>query len=172
MKVFMAALATETNTFSPIPTGRAAFMTGRDWFRDDGSRHPPTMANIPLIEWRRLGEADGHDVAESIATFAQPAGTTLRGVYEELRDLLLADLRAATPVDVVLLFMHGAMVAHGCDDCEGDTLERVRAIVGPRTTIGIELDLHCHLTEEMRQSADVIITYKEYPHVDIGERAE
>lgn len=171
MKLFMAALATETNTFSPIPTGRAAFMTGRDWFRDDGSRRPPTMANIPLIEWRTLGEADGHDVAESIATFAQPAGTTLRDVYEELRDLLLADLRAAMPVDVVLLFMHGAMVAHGYDDCEGDTLERVRAIVGPLATIGIELDLHCHLTERMRTHADVIITYKEYPHVDMAERA-
>ena len=171
MKLFMAALATETNTFSPIPTGRAAFMTGRDWFRNDGSRQPPTMANIPLIEWRRLGEVDGHEVAESIATFAQPAGITLREVYEELRDLLLADLRAAMPVDVVLLFMHGAMVAHGYDDCEGDTLGRVRAIVGPDATIGIELDLHCHLTERMRTHADAIITYKEYPHVDMAERA-
>ncbi len=171
MKLFMAALATETNTFSPIPTGRAAFMTGRDWFRNDGSRHPPTMANIPLIEWRKLGEAEGYEVAESIATFAQPAGTTLREVYEELRDMLLADLRTAMPVDVVLLFMHGAMVADGYDDCEGDTLERVRTIVGSRATVGIELDLHCHLTERMRVHADLIVTYKEYPHVDMTERA-
>jgi microcystin degradation protein MlrC len=171
MKLFMAALATETNTFSPIPTGRAAFMSGRDWFRNDGSRHPPTMANIPLIQWRRLGQADGHEIAESIATFAQPAGTTLREVYEELRDMLLADLRLAMPVDVVLLFMHGAMVAHGYDDCEGDTLERVRAIVGPRATIGLELDLHCHLTERMRTQANAMITYKEYPHTDMAERA-
>ena len=92
MKLFMAALATETNTFSPIPTGRAAFHT-RDCFRNDGSRHPPILGNIPLIEWRRRGEADGHEVAESICTFAQPAGITLRDVYEELRDTLLADLR-------------------------------------------------------------------------------
>lgn len=171
MKLFMAALATETNTFSPIPTGRAAFMTGRDWFRNDGSRHPPTMANIPLIEWRSLSEAEGHEVVESLATFAQPAGITLRFVYEELRDLLLADLRAAAPINVVLLFMHGAMVADSYDDCEGDTLERVRAIVGPGVTVGIELDLHCHLTERMRAHADVIVTYKEYPHVDMAERA-
>src|SRR3954452_25566929 len=106
MKLFMATLATETNTFSPIPTGRAAFMTGREWYRHDASRQPPTIANIPLIAWRRLAEADGHTVAESICTFAQPAGTTLRHVYEELRDMIMADLRAAMPVDVVLLFMH------------------------------------------------------------------
>ena len=170
MKLFVAALATETNTFSPIPTGRAAFVE-REFFRDDGSRKPPRLANIPLIEWRRLAEAEGGRVAESISTFAQPAGNTLKHVYEELRDTLLADLKAAMPVDIVLLFMHGAMVAEGYDDCEGDTLSRVRAIVGDEVTIGIEIDLHCHLTEEMREAADVIVVFKEYPHTDIPERA-
>ncbi len=167
----MATLATETNTFSPLPTGDAAFGGGREYYRDDGSRHPPTLANLPLIAWRRLGEMEGHQVSESLCTFAQPAGTTLRHVYERLRDTILDDLRAAMPVDVVLLFMHGAMVAHGYDDCEGDTLARVRALVGPGVAIGIELDLHCHLTEQMRTSADAIILYKEYPHTDVADRA-
>jgi microcystin degradation protein MlrC len=171
MKIFMATLATETNTFSPLPTGWAGFTGGREWYRHDASRQPPTIANIPLIAWRRLGEADGHTVTESICTFAQPAGTTLQPVYEGLRDMLLDDLRAAMPIDIVLLFMHGAMVAFGYDDCEGDTLTRVRAIVGASATIGLELDLHCHLTETMRTTADAIILYKEYPHVDIGDRA-
>lgn len=167
----MATLATETNTFSPLPTGDAAFGGGREYYRDDGSRHPPTLANLPLIAWRRLGEADGHQVVESLCTFAQPAGTTLRRVYERLRDTILDDLRAALPVDVVLLFMHGAMVAHGYDDCEGDTLARVRELVGPGVAVGIELDLHCHLTERMRVAADAIILYKEYPHTDVADRA-
>lgn len=171
MKLFMATLATETNTFSPILTGRAAFMGERAWFRNDGSRHPPQIANIPLITWRRLGEADGHTVVESICTFAQPGGTTVRSIYEELREMLLADLRAAMPVDAVLLFLHGAMVAEGYDDCEGDVLARVRDIVGPDAMIGVELDLHCHLTEQMRTNADILVTFKEYPHDDIGERA-
>ncbi|WP_204314704.1 M81 family metallopeptidase, partial [Stenotrophomonas maltophilia] len=67
--------------------------------------HAAVTANIPLIAWRKLAEAEGHELAESICTFAQPAGTTLRAIYEELRDTLLADLKAAMPVDVVLLFM-------------------------------------------------------------------
>ena len=171
MKIFFATLATETNTFSPIPTGRAAFMSDRDWFRTGGSLHPATLGNRALIEWRALATADGHEVAESICASAQPAGTTLRNVYEELRDMILEDVRKAMPVDVVLLCMHGAMVADGYDDCEGDTLARVREIVGPNATVGIELDLHCHLTELMRASADAIITYKEYPHTDVAERA-
>jgi microcystin degradation protein MlrC len=171
VKFFIATLATETNTFSPIPTGMPAFTEGREYYRNDGSRHPPSLGNIPLIEWRRLAEADGHTVAESICSFAQPAGTTMQNVYETLRDMVLADLRAAMPVDVVLLFMHGAMVAHGYDDCEGDTLARVRDIVGSDAVVGMELDLHCHLTELKREKADVIIAFKEYPHIDVAERA-
>ncbi|GJD47831.1 hypothetical protein OPKNFCMD_0543 [Methylobacterium crusticola] len=168
-KLFLAGLATETNTFAPLPTGRSAFLA--DYARRDGSRNPPRLSNLGTITWRRLAEADGHAVVESLTTFAQPGGITLRDVYEELRDTLLADLEAALPVDAVLLFMHGAMVAEGYDDCEGDTLARVRAMVGPGVTVGIELDLHCHLTETMRAAADVMVIYKEYPHTDIAERA-
>jgi microcystin degradation protein MlrC len=170
MKIFMANLATETNTFSPIPTGRESFM-GVGYFRRDASLSPANHGSVALIAWRGLAEADGHEVVESICAFAQPAGTTLRHVYEELRDMLLADLRAAMPVDVVLMKMHGAMVADGYEDCEGDTVARIREVVGKEAVIGLELDLHCHLTEEMRTSCDAIITYKEYPHIDVAERA-
>jgi microcystin degradation protein MlrC len=170
MRLFMAGLLTETNTFSPMPTGRASFM-GAMYFRHDASRQRPVWTNIPQIAWRRRAEADGIEVAESLAAGAQPAGLTVRAVYEALREMILADLRAAMPVDIVLLNMHGAMVAEGYDDCEGDTLARVRAIVGPKAVVGVELDLHCHLTELMRENADLIVLYKEYPHTDVAERA-
>lgn len=160
MRVFTATLATETNTFSPIPTGSQSFNRGR------GQSDVASMA-----AWRRAGEADGHTVVESIVAIAQPGGPTVRLVYESLREELLEDLRAALPVDVILLYLHGAMVAEGYDDCEGDVLERCRAIGGERAVIGAELDLHAHLTKGMLAAANVIISYKEYPHTDIVDRA-
>ena len=74
------------------------------------------------------------------------------------------------PVDMVLLGMHGAMVAEGYDDAEGDLITSVRQIVGPDVPIGGELDLHCHLTQQMADDATVLIAYKEYPHTDILAR--
>ena len=68
--------------------------------------------------------------------------------------------------------MHGAMVAEGYDDCEGDLLARLRAVIGPDAVMGGELDLHCHITPLMLEAATALVTYKEYPHIDIGERAE
>jgi microcystin degradation protein MlrC len=170
MKLFMAALLTETNTFSPLPTGRAGFF-GERYHRTDGSRHPPAWGNIALIEWRRMAEAEGIAVQESVCAQAQPGGITVRAVYEELRDTILADLRAAGPQDIVLLNLHGAMVADGYEDCEGDLTARVRAIVGPDAVIGVELDLHCSITTELCDAATLIVTYKEYPHTDIADRA-
>src|SRR6266849_3729439 len=89
-----------------------------------------------------------------------------------MRDEILEQLEAALPVDGVLLGLHGAMVAHGYDDVEGDVIERVRALVGPKTVIGVELDPHCHLTLKRVRLADVIVLYKEFPHTDVVERAE
>jgi microcystin degradation protein MlrC len=109
-------------------------------------------------------------VTETITCFAQPGGPTVRSAYEELRDTILEDLRSAKAVDVVLLMLHGAMVAQGCDDCEGDIIRRVREIA-PDAVIGIELDPHCHLTRAMVSEADIIIIGKEYPHTDFDDRA-
>jgi len=169
MKIFIASLATETNSFSPMPTGYLTFE--ETMLMRDASVQPPAMGTAPVITWRKLGEADGHTVIESLSTFAQPAGPTVRSVYEAFRDEILDDLKKAMPVDMVLLFLHGAMIAEGYDDCEGDVLARVRAIVGPEVPIGCELDLHCHLTQQMLDATGILVTYKEYPHVDVPERA-
>jgi microcystin degradation protein MlrC len=64
------------------------------------------------------------------------------------------------------------MVADGYDDCEGDLLARVREIAGRRAVIGAEFDPHAHLSELMVASADVLVAFKEYPHIDVRERAE
>ncbi len=87
-----------------------------------------------MATWRTLAQADGHTVVESIAAVAQPAGLTVRAVYESLRDELLADLERALPIDAVILYLHGAMVAQGYDDCEGDVLERCRRLAGNDAT--------------------------------------
>ncbi len=171
LRTFIAALGTETNTFSALPGGLETFQETM-LFRGDATAHPPRLFSEPLHVWRRLTEEHQGRVSESVAAFAEPAGKVPQAVYESLRDEILADLERALPVDMVLLSIHGAMVATGCDDCEGDLLARVRALVGPDVIVGGELDLHCHLTPQMLASADVLVTFKEYPHVDASARAE
>jgi microcystin degradation protein MlrC len=170
MRVFSAALATETNTFAPMPTGLSSFHE-RAYY--PAGAHPDRMQmhSGPLWAARLAGPARGWTLIEGLVAAAVPNGVVTRAAFEELRDALLADLRAALPVDMVLLGMHGAMVADGYDDCEGDLLGRVRAIAGPDAVIGGTLDPHTHLSAAMVDNADLLICWKEYPHTDILERA-
>lgn len=182
-KLFTACLGTETNTFSPFVTSyrnfEETYYTRHGQHGDD-----PFIFAVPLITWRRMAEAKGWDVAESVCAFAMPSGVTLRKDYLRLRGEILEDLAAAMPVDGVLLSLHGAMVIEGydlpeaeqegvdCADGEGDLISAIRAVVGPNVPIGVELDLHCHISQRMLRDADVLITFKEYPHTDFAERAE
>ncbi|QXM24188.1 M81 family metallopeptidase [Elioraea tepida] len=172
MRLFAATLATESNTFSPLPTSLAAFREGVFLRPGEHPDDAPRMCTAPLFVARRRAGKDGFTLVEGSCFAASPAGTTNRADYEFMRDEILGQLKAALPVDGVLLGLHGAMVAHGYDDVEGDILERVREIVGPKVVIGVELDPHCHLTKRRVQAADITILYKEFPHTDVAERAE
>jgi microcystin degradation protein MlrC len=172
MRLFAATIATETNTFSPLPTSLDGYKTGVFLRPGEHPDDTPLMCTAPLWVARRRAKAEGFTLIEGSCFAASPAGTTNRRDYEFMRDEILGQLKAAMPVDGVLLGLHGAMVAHGYDDVEGDIIERVRAIVGPKCVIGVELDPHCHLTLKRIRLADIIVLYKEFPHTDVVERAE
>lgn len=168
MRFLTAALMTETNSFSPFATGWNAFagqgiQRGRDGLR-------PGSATAGVMAAMELARADGHEAFASVAAFAQPAGPTLAAVYEALRDEILRDAAEQGPFDGALLMLHGAMIAEGCEDCEGDLLERLRGVLGPQAFIGAVLDPHCHMTARMAAAADALVLMREYPHTDGLER--
>ncbi|POF62828.1 microcystin LR degradation protein MlrC-like protein [Novacetimonas maltaceti] len=171
MRVFVASLATETNTFSPVPTDLSAF---RGAFYAPPGQHPPTptlcSAVVPALR-RRRGEQE-FDLIEGTCTWAEPGGLVKRQTYEELRDEIVGQLRAALPVDAVVMGLHGAMVAQGYEDCEGDLLSHIRDCVGPDVVIGATFDPHSHLTALRVRNLDVMNAFLEFPHTDFMERAE
>lgn len=172
MRLFSATIATETNTFSPLPTSLAAYREGVFLRPGEHPHDTPLMCTAPLWVARRRAGPENFTLIEGSCFAASPAGITNRADYEFMRDEILAQLKAALPLDGVLLGLHGAMVAHGYDDTEGDVIDRVRALVGPGCVIGVELDPHCHLTLKRVRLADIIVLYKEFPHTDVVERAE
>ncbi|TMJ04830.1 MAG: M81 family metallopeptidase [Alphaproteobacteria bacterium] len=171
MRLFYAALALEANTFLPVPTSYQAFL---DKLYYPPGRHPEEAGHQTgaIAAARATAKRSGFELIEGSCYAAQPGGAASRAAYERMRDEILGQLKAALPVDGAVFNLHGAMVADGYDDCEGDFLERVRALVGPKAVIGVELDPHCHLTIKRCNAADVIVLFKEYPHTDFAERGE
>lgn len=171
MRVFVACLAHETNTFASRRTTLADFES-EGIRRSAQSRANPGLVLTMIDVLREAARKEGHTLVEGLAAVAPPGGLVVQAAYESLREELLSGLRAALPVQAVILLLHGAMTAEQCDDCEGDLIERVRAVVGTEVAIGVEVDLHGHFTERMRSQANVVVAFKEYPHTDTAERAK
>lgn len=168
--LFFSSLVTETSSFTNLPTTYADYapslLRGSVCLHDETGASRPGMA--PLMDF---AAARGWEVRAGIACHSSVGAPTLQRDYERLRDELIEAARAARP-DVVALVLHGAMMAGECEDCEGDILARLRALLGPGVPIVAVLDPHAHLTEAMVAKADCLVFMKEYPHIDGAERLE
>ena len=157
---------TETCTFSPIPT------TYEDFLPRDGECFLISLIERALASMSDTLKAEGWEIVTGPAFGALPAGRTTAQAYANLKTDILNAIEKAGALDAVVLKLHGAMVADGVDDCEGDLLLAIRQIVGTDATIGVEIDPHAHLTTAMTDNADIICCYKEWPHTDILQRAK
>ena len=98
-----------------------------------------------------------------------PGGRVTREAFDTLRDEILAGIRAALPVDGVLLVIHGAMALQNNDDGEGPSDSGGARVGRTELPIVAPLDLHTNLSDEMVAGVNAFVGYKEYPHIDMPE---
>ncbi|MEP6588747.1 MAG: M81 family metallopeptidase [Polaromonas sp.] len=164
MKILIARLNHETNTFSPVPTPLEAFAPtyGEAAYRDNLGMRTAMAAFIDLAQ------IAGATLVTPVSAMANPSGPVQAQAYDELTGRIV---NAAPGCDAILLDLHGAMVAENSADGEGDLLARVRA-AAPGVPIGVALDLHGNITQKIIDNADVVVGFKTYPHVDMYETGE
>ena len=168
-RVAVGGILHETHTFAPYHTDLEAFARQALYEGEAllGNLRRSSGALGGALEG--LARAGYHPVPLLFAA-AMPGGPVTREAYETLLNHLLDRLREAMPVQGVLLALHGAMVAEGEDDCEGDILRRVRDLVGPACPVVSILDMHGNLSPAMVTAADVLVAYDQNPHLDAFAR--
>lgn len=164
MKILIARLNHETNTFSPVPTPLASFdpRYGQDAYRAAKGTRTAAAAFIDLAE------AAGAQIVVPVIAGANPSGRVAADAYSHLSDTIVS---AAAGCDAVMLDLHGAMVAENSDDGEGDLLRRLRQVL-PDAPVAVALDLHGNITQALIDHADIAVSFKTYPHVDMYETGE
>ncbi|MBL8700390.1 MAG: M81 family metallopeptidase [Alphaproteobacteria bacterium] len=168
MRLVVAMMKHETNTFSPVPTDLARF-GGRGLHRGAAVVENYAGTNTPIAAYIDLARAAGAELVTPIAAEAPPSGPVQRAAYEEMAGAIVEAV--ARGCDGVMLDLHGAMVAEHHDDGEGELLARIRA-AAPGIPICVTLDMHCNLTQRMVDNCTMMIGYKTYPHVDMREVGE
>ncbi len=172
MRIAIGQLWQETNTFNPLPTTRADFETfgivrGAELVEKMAETNELGGFIQSLRSWPEKPEIVG-----LVRLPAWPSGTATAETFSWLRDEMAAALRATEPVDAVLLALHGAMVADGTPDVEGEILAVCRKLVGPDVPIVATLDLHANVTDRMVRSTDALVLYHTAPHMDVFETGQ
>ncbi len=168
MRVVIAMMKHETNTFSPIVTDWARF---EQWgaFQGEAVQSALGRTRMPVAAYMNVAQARNAEIVTPVAAEAMPSGPVTEAAYEHMVELICNAV--ADGCDGALLDLHGAMVAEHTLDGEGTLLARLRDIA-PDLPIAVTCDLHCNLTAAMIDNATALIGYKTYPHIDMYEVAE
>jgi len=158
----------ETNTFSPVPTPLARFFRGNPEILA-GERAIRAYENTDsgLGGYIEVARRVGAEIVVPVAAESWPSGPTSAETHELLCKLVLDEV-AKGGYDAILLDLHGAMVAEGVEDAEGDLLRRLREL-DPKTPVAVTLDMHANIYADIVENATVISGFHTYPHVDIRE---
>lgn len=168
MRIAVGGIWHETNTFAPSSTTledfrRYQFASGAEIVK----RYAGTGTELGGV----INEVEsvGFQLVPTFYAAAVPSGTVTTQAYDELLGRLVDALERSGPVDGVVLTLHGAMVAEGHVDAEYDIVSEARRVLG-NVPIGVTLDLHANLSEQLAHAATVLVGYDTFPHVDMAER--
>jgi len=166
-KILTAEFLHETNTFSRIETDAQAFhdcyfLTAAEAISERGER------NTELAGFLDCGKKYGWQIDHVLSAAAGPSGKITAAAFDWLAEPIVSAARDQH-YDGILLGLHGAMVTDFCEDGEGELLQRLRAVTGDKLPIAITLDLHANVSRKMCALANIIVSFKTYPHIDMRE---
>lgn len=167
MRIAVAAFMHESNTFIVAPTTLADYSIHRGAALVD--YYGPTFHEVGgMIQ----GSNDfGFELVPMLAANATPKGALTSETYETILGEILEQIRAELPnLDGILLALHGAMVVEGIPHGDGETVRRVRELVGPDFPVVVTHDYHGNVPPQLVNDATALIIYKTCPHIDQRER--
>lgn len=165
MKIIIGGMWHETNTFASDKTRFEDF----EILKHQSIIERATGTKTEIGGMIEKAEEKGIKLIPTFHAKCIPSGTVTKEAFEKMSANLLAEIEKVKDFDGVLLRLHGAMVAQGHLDPEGELLEKVRELVGDKPIVAT-MDLHANISELMAEKADVLIGYDTYPHVDFFER--
>jgi microcystin degradation protein MlrC len=169
MRLLIAMMKHETNTFSPVPTPLARFGNGPGPLYGEAAIEAYRGTGTGLGAYLDIAAREGAEIVLPIAAGAPPSGPVEDASYARITETIY-EAAAQGGFDGIMLDLHGAMVTQSLEDGEGQFLQRLHAI-DPRTPIAVALDMHANLYDEIVANATVVTGYRTYPHIDTYETA-
>jgi microcystin degradation protein MlrC len=170
MRLLIAMMKHETNTFSPVPTPLARFGHGPGPLYGDQAMAAYRGTGSGLGAYLDIAEREKAEIVLPIAAGAPPSRPVDDAAFEHIAGHI-CEAVAKGGFDGIFLDLHGAMVTESFEDGEGELLRRIRAL-DAKTPIAVAYDMHANLYPAMIENATVVSGYRTYPHIDTYETAK
>ena len=167
MRIATAEYRHETNSYSPIKITDALM----ELCKQDHHAFLRNSTGVHSSRGGLISEASALGITLVPTLFAsfRPCGPAEQSVYENFRNEMIEALwqqHQLNPFDGIALLAHGAGMADSYEDVEGDILWHLRSRFGDHIPIGIALDLHGNISDQMIDLCNITVACKEYPHTD------
>lgn len=168
MRIVTGTISHETNVLSNIATDLEQFRRRRLLYGEEVFEYH-RGTKTPVGGLMDGCTRHGFELIPTVFASATPSGTITAEAFDTLLGQILEGIEGAREFDGVAMHLHGAGVAENHDDIEGHILAEVRKVIGDKPLVST-FDLHANHTRLTVESADVLIGYDTYPHVDGYER--
>ena len=166
MRIAIAGISHETNTYCQGVTTSAHFYVRRAQAMQAAAGQETDIGGA-MAACERLGAA----AVPLMFAQAQPSGLIERATFEAFANEIIQGLGSES-FDAVVLLLHGAGVADGVADIEGELAARVRQLVGEEIPVVASFDLHGNITQRMCDNLNGVFACHHYPHIDLHVQAE
>ncbi len=167
-RILLAQILHEANSFARTQAPIAHFHR-QGVFLGEAARERFSQTRTEMAGFLEAAAREDWHTTIPIVVPCAPAGPMSMEAFTYFRDTLLDGLRAAMPLDGVLLALHGANVVDGEDDPDGAVAQAVRDAVGPDLPIVITLDPHSNVSDRLAAAVNGITAYRTHPHTDHKE---
>lgn len=168
-RVLVAGFLHETNTFARSAARWENFENGEGFPRMHCGPDVLNLASVNIPLGGFVLDADPEwELLPVIWCAASPSGPVDSATFERVTTMITESCATQKP-DAVYLDLHGAMVSENHPDGDGEILRRVREVVGAEVPIVVSLDLHANVSDLMLHTADAMVAYRTYPHIDMAD---
>ena len=164
MRIAVAEVAQETDSFSPMIADRSDFEETGLYFGDEILERMRGVGPIGGFLDVVAEQSEPVTLLPIIRAWGGAGGTITAETLDFFTERLVAGLKQSLPLDAVFLSLHGAAASEKEDDVEGHVLQAVRQIVGNEIPVVVAFDHHANITQRMVNLSNALIGHETQPH--------
>ena len=166
-RIAVGGLAAESNSLYPKarPMRERSPVDREEWMSEAAKANTVASGVVEAAKDLNI------DVYPTVFAGAGSLGYVEKSSFDTVLNKLVNQIKTANPpFDGVILIQHGAMVVDGYPEGDEEVVRRVRTAMGEDFPIVVTHDFHSNVSHELVRLSDVLITYKENPHLDTKQR--